>query len=226
MRNSQTPLEIKINKHYLRVLVSEYLKKYNFLFINNDIYTHESIIREIYSNGLKCEKHLGSVYFSNIDRSFDDLRTFPTYALFFNVRQKYLYNLLHLLISIILPHQIYGSFRTDETNESNALPKIELYFVYPDKSKLDVLNIINNYIMLILSNISEEIIDEISMDCVLNGRELQCCERGSFPINKLMFLKITHSDVSDYDKLIIPDYEKKYYKYKYKYKALRIKESH
>jgi hypothetical protein len=219
--NNYQAIEEKINKLYINTLIGKYIKEYHFLFVDN-MYTLDSIIQTIRDNKLKTEDHLGSYYFNNTNIA--DIKKYSAYALFFNVKQKYLYPLLHLLISIILPHQIVGRFKYNDTSDVNYLPKIVLYFVYPEKSKQYVLNIITNYIMLILSNISEEIIEEISIDCVLNRSKLQCCERGSFPINKLMFLKMTYGVSGDYDNLKIPYYEKKYYKYKYKYKALRIKE--
>jgi hypothetical protein len=155
------------------------------------------------------------------------------YTLIFYVNKQYSDFLLKLLISIIYPNNIYGLYTFDDTLSFDT---IRLYFVFPLMDELTdndkKLDYINNYIMLILSNISENLISNMGVDCVFSDY-IQCGPTNTLPINKLMyFLQGPTSEqrfydtqktylFRDYPDLKTPYYEKKYYKYKLKYKLLK-----
>jgi hypothetical protein len=117
------------------------------------------------------------------------------FKLFFNVKAKYLQSLLELLVDILSPMDIYGKFNfniADNENDSPLYlrtPKLLLYFYYPTETHKKALENIHNYIMIILDNISDEMIDQIACDCYVHEKtnEIACGQSFTLPINKLMF---------------------------------------
>jgi hypothetical protein len=201
-----------VEKLYMHVLIDTKLKKTK-LYENEEI-NLQQINKILIKNSLKVNVYTdeGMLYFYNNDDKSSDIYTklqkekFDSdkslFKLFFNVKAKYAQSLLELLVDILRPMDIYGkinyiSFEEEdeekdkETKDSAYLrtPKLVLYFYYPNISHQEALANIHNYIMIILENISDEMIHEIACDCYLHdeNKEIACGQSFTLPINKLMF---------------------------------------
>jgi hypothetical protein len=194
---------IDVEKLYMRELLDTKLKK-NILQENT--YFKKNIVNLLEIKNFMIVDHRYWLFFYN-NNSNNNIKNLlgknnhgwgPTskslFTIFFNVKAKYLQSLLELLIDILSPMDIFGKFnhtigRENDSTKYLKMPKLVLYFFYPDETHQKPLANIHKYIMIILENISDEMIDKIACDCYFHDedKEIACGQSFTLPINKLMF---------------------------------------
>ena len=248
-----------VENMYMNILLEQLQKKNNIIQQEFD----ESKCIEMIKS-FQCDVEIDSnwiFFFNNDIRGQTNPRLL--YKIFFNVKSKYITSFLKLLLDNLMPLPIFGkvtkSYRLQKEEEDFSdhqkyinwlkAPKLVLYFHDDSKSEQEMIDMIQNYVMVILSNISDELIYEISYDCYYSEdlKKITCGQSFTLPINKLMFLsqggyaesgrldivrdnplklkdKFEGTNFYKYKDAIefnLPFYKKKYLKYKNKYLKLK-----